>query len=577
MRNNLFNDLLYGQSIQNICISADKNNIFTTKNLANDIANNQATIGKEPFKHFLLYSENSYDFLVGLLALIGLGKNIHLPQNFTKELLIQNSSKCQAVVTDNDNIHLNHCKTIKIKISEKSPLSHPIFDFYKSAKLFLHTSGSTAAPKVIKKNISNILDEIFCLESILPSNTKQATIISTVSHQHIYGLLFKILWPTLTGRTFVIESLLFPNEIAEQVSNYKKSVIVSSPAHLTRLPELLDLSEWKDKVSLITSSGGPLPFDAAQVIKHNFGHAPLEIYGSTETGGIAHRIQKNVNAAWVPFPNLKISVSQNGTLTVDSPFIASKNALETEDLIILNPDNTFHLRGRRDRIIKIEEKRISLPEMEEKIKGQQFVQDCVIIAIPSSNASNRITLGALVEIKNKTIDEQQLKADLIDLLKSSFENIAIPKSWRFIEKIPVNQQSKKNQLELLKFFKSDCVKPDFELISHESISENEVILTCIVPKEYIYFRGHFPDFPILPGIAQIHSIVKYCKQFFAITKNPNCLANIKFKNIIFPNDSFRIKLLRNTSANTVSFTFINDDKILASGNISFPSPETDEA
>jgi hypothetical protein len=37
-----------------------------------------------------------------------------------------------------------------------------------------------------------------------------AAIVATVSHQHIYGLLFKVLWPLSTGRAIHARSIAFP-------------------------------------------------------------------------------------------------------------------------------------------------------------------------------------------------------------------------------------------------------------------------------------------------------------------------------------------------------------------------------
>ncbi len=43
------------------------------------------------------------------------------------------------------------------------------------------------------------------------------------------------------------------------------------------------------RLRAIFSSGGPLPFEVAQESKRLLGPVPIEVYGSSETGGIAWR------------------------------------------------------------------------------------------------------------------------------------------------------------------------------------------------------------------------------------------------------------------------------------------------
>ncbi|UUZ48391.1 hypothetical protein LP420_37120 [Massilia sp. B-10] len=68
------------------------------------------------------------------------------------------------------------------------------------AALVVHTSGSTGAPQAIPKRLSQMTAEVATLELLFGAAIGDADIIATVSHQHIYGLLFKVLWPLAAGR-----------------------------------------------------------------------------------------------------------------------------------------------------------------------------------------------------------------------------------------------------------------------------------------------------------------------------------------------------------------------------------------
>ncbi|MCV6071529.1 AMP-binding protein, partial [Escherichia coli] len=71
-------------------------------------------------------------------------------------------------------------------------------------------------------------------------------------------------------------------------------MLVSSPALLKRLNE----EHNPVAIRCVFSSGGPLPNQAAQHSHLLFGSLPIEVFGSTETGGIAYRQQHVASTPW---------------------------------------------------------------------------------------------------------------------------------------------------------------------------------------------------------------------------------------------------------------------------------------
>ena len=68
--------------------------------------------------------------------------------------------------------------------------------------LVLFTSGTTGTPQTIAKKLAQMSREVATLEIQFGQLLGSAAIVATVSHQHIYGLLFRVLWPLVAGRTF---------------------------------------------------------------------------------------------------------------------------------------------------------------------------------------------------------------------------------------------------------------------------------------------------------------------------------------------------------------------------------------
>ena len=244
------------------------------------------------------------------------------------------------------------------------------------AALVVHTSGTTGAAQAIPKRLAQLSNEVATLEGSFGRAIGDADVIGTVSHQHIYGLLFRVLWPLAAGRAMHAHSRNFPEELAEALALHP-CVLIASPAHLKRLPDHLDWRGATACVRAVFSSGGPLPLDIAQATARLLGQAPIEVYGSSETGGIAWR-QRSAGAdeSWLPFPRVEWRIADGdgeSLLEVRSPNLADANWLRLADRVQAHGADRFLLNGRGDRIVKIEEKRISLDAIEALLAASPLV------------------------------------------------------------------------------------------------------------------------------------------------------------------------------------------------------------
>src|SRR5207253_7393346 len=87
-------------------------------------------------------------------------------------------------------------------------------------------------------------------------------VFTTVSQQHIYGLLFCTFWALAAGHELAVERLVYPEQMAERLAG-ASCVLVSSPAHLKRLPDSVDWRGARASLRAVFSSGGPLPPESA--------------------------------------------------------------------------------------------------------------------------------------------------------------------------------------------------------------------------------------------------------------------------------------------------------------------------
>ena len=154
------------------------------------------------------------------------------------------------------------------------------------ASLVLFTSGSTGVPKEVGRRVRNLEAELTALETLWGEGLRGCRVFSTVSHRHVYGLLFRVLWPLLERRPFATFDFEYPEQLLGDAG--AGNALVSSPALLKRVGHLPPASgQWR----AIFSSGGVLAGDAVTDATRVLGVCPTQILGSTETSGVGWRSQ----------------------------------------------------------------------------------------------------------------------------------------------------------------------------------------------------------------------------------------------------------------------------------------------
>ena len=185
----------------------------------------------------------------------------------------------------------------------------------RACELCVFTSGSTGQPSAIGKRLDQLAREVEALQAAFGAQMEGVQVHGTVSHQHIYGLLFRVLWPLAAGR--LIHPRRFFHEDLVGALAGTDTVLVATPAHLKRLPEQLDWASLHGRLRAVFSSGGPLPEEAARQVRQWLGVAPTEVYGSSETGGIAWRRWDTDLPPWQPLPGVQWRID-DGCLAVAS-------------------------------------------------------------------------------------------------------------------------------------------------------------------------------------------------------------------------------------------------------------------
>jgi len=303
-------------------------------------------------------------------------------------------------------------------------------------------------PKEVGRRLVNVEAELEALESVWGSAVGAGSVYATVSHRHVYGLLFRLLWPLLTKRPFATFNFEYPEQLTGEVG--EGNTLVSSPALLKRIGHM---SAAPKRWRAVFSSGGMLPPDSAADARRVLGVAATEVLGSTETSGVAWRTAGAPTFATLP--SVEVRASSDELLEVRSPFSGYDGWQVMGDRVELRDGGRFELLGRADRVAKIEDKRVSLTEIERHLAAHRYVKE--VVAVPLDLGS-RQSIGAVVELTDlgsAALAEGgrgAVSAALKASLRGKVDAIALPRTFRYPTTIPVDSQGKRQVAQLALLF-----------------------------------------------------------------------------------------------------------------------------
>ncbi|QIW16746.1 AMP-binding protein [Pasteurellaceae bacterium RH1A] len=487
------------------------------------------------------------------------GVKVLFPPNATPESVEWVKQHAQIWVTDSDFDQPNTIQFDSLgEAIDLQKIAHlpPLVDYANQTELWLKTSGSTGEAKTIVKTAQQMWLGAEALAQALPFPAEnQITAISTVSIQHIYGLTVHIMMSLVKGWQIGRKQQFFPESMLAEVGKAQGAVVISSPAMLTRI-------DWQNTrlpqaMKGVISSGGALPEAVSQQMRDCLQAPVIEIYGSTETGPIAIRDDVHL---WQTLPKSQLGSDDNGTLWIEAVWLSGRE--QTADVVEF-AGTGFTLLGRADRIVKIGDKRTSLTAIENQLNQQAFVDDCYIAQHPEQPR-----LAAWVGLNQEGINflREKGRRALIEALKVPLaehqEKSAIPRFWRFTDKLPRNSQSKINKLEFNRICLEQVKDP---LWLREENQGDQLTAVGKVPLDLVYLKDHFASFPLVPGVIELQWIADKANQWLGKELDFARLDKLKFQKFVRPNDEFELSLKWDESKGKLTFQMKVEGEACCSG------------
>ena len=387
-----------------------------------------------------------------LLAALAGGPTLVVPHTFTPSVLdeLRHLTGFRMMVSDDPKPAPAGVRCVQPAAGSErwSPTDTPTASRIDSEWVRVFTGGSTGAPRMWTKTVRNLLYETISIVTNYDV-TPEDRLVATVSSNHIYGLLYAVLTPLVAAAAVAAQTPSFPAEIETVVRDANASILISVPTHYRALnghpfaPHSLRLA---------FSSAGMLAAEDAAAFSAQTGVSIAEIYGSTETGGIAARVRAAGQSDYRPYAGIDIKIEAE-RLKVRSDYLSPELALDeggyfmTGDCARATVGNRFELLGRADGIIKVGGRRVDLEAVRQSLKRQPGITDALAISLPvGGGRENQVV--AVVEVHPATVDLASLRLD-------ELETCARPRCIKVVEKIPVTAADKYDRKTIEALFRSE--------------------------------------------------------------------------------------------------------------------------
>lgn len=512
----------------------------------------------------VLACDDRFHFAAGLLGSWSAGRLVVLPPSTQPATLEELAAGGCLLLHDRDEEPAGHDLREWVAHPAPGPLRLPGRD---QDAVIVATSGSTGPSQRFPKTLRQLLEEVAVHGRLFHVGPAERILVTAPPH-HIYGLLFGILLPLSSGAAFLRRTALHAEAVAEAVRRHGVTHVVSVPAHLRALVDAGPLPA----VARVFSSGAPLPADTSARLAAA-GWAVTEIFGSSETGGVAWR--ERAGAPWRTFPGVQAAVGAGGRLEVDGSFLhpSQPRPFVTGDLARAVPEG-FELLGRADGVVKAGGKRVSLREIEERAAGIAGVSDAAALAQDVAGARGQ---EVWLAVAGRGVAPESLRRELARWL----DPLAMPRRIRVVDALPREENGKLTRARLLTLFEGrpapSQLDPDGETVRVDDAGREEVSLDFTIPPDLVWFEGHFPGRPVLAAVVQLQELVlRQARRRWPGLGSPRRVQRLKFKQVVTHGDRITLRLVHDAVARRVDFHLSRGRASCASGTLLFapPSAET---
>lgn len=259
-----------------------------------------------------------------------------------------------------------------------------------SRQITFATSGSTGVPTLCTHTWAGISQELDAQATLFAGRTR---VLGLVGPRHIYGFLFCALLPRWLGVPFVDIRSTAPTALASVARG--GDLVVGFPL---RWDLAAPNGNWAPDVVGATSTGPINPATVAALRAQGLARM-VEIYGSSETGGIAWRDEPS--GVLHPYPHW--SLRPDGQLERADPVEPGRTELiEPPDILAARKDG-LDVVGRRDGKVQVAGTNVSCARVAAVIAEHPDVQACAVRSMRSDEGAR---LKAFIVLTETAVEDR---------------------------------------------------------------------------------------------------------------------------------------------------------------------------
>lgn len=309
-----------------------------------------------------------------------------------------------------------------------------IYDHWKSLsykRLVFCTSGTTGEPQPNFHFYKFLEQEI---DSQLESLPKAERIISFVFPQHIYGFLFTILLPKALNCPIIAYPPFATFNILQNLDS--KDLVIGFPLFWKKL---LEVGENFPNGIQGTTSTAPCPASTIRELVTRGFKQVIEIYGSSETGGIGTR-----NDPEMPYTLLscwrKAVLEQSEELVRIDPDTGKERLFTAPDELIWKDNTYFYPKARKDSAIQVAGINVYPEKIRRIILKHPDILECAIRPMTKDKGDG---LKAFIVLKYQNHAQEELvRKEIRAWIKKYLTAAEIPRKVDFGNELPQNAMGK---------------------------------------------------------------------------------------------------------------------------------------
>lgn len=332
--------------------------------------------------------------------------------------------------------------------------------------LMLYTSGTTGTPKGVLHSEQTMFWNALNTALRLGINFQTKHLCF---HPFFHASGWNVLTlPTLRfGGTVYLRSKFEPLDILQQVEKRRVSILFGVPTMLERMTQLPEFENFDlSSLQFAIVGGEPMPLEAIKKW-HKRGVPIRQGFGLTEFGPNvfslnAEDAEKKLGSIGTPNFYLEVRVVDNnsqhcasnevGELQLRGPVcmlgywnkpeetqmaLTADGWLKTGDLVSVDSDGYFYVRGRKKEMYISGGENIFPAEVERSIRSSDFVKEAAVVGVPDPKWGE---VGAAFVVLHE--DASLRQKDVIEHSKIVLAKYKVPKHFYFVKDLPKSDSGK---------------------------------------------------------------------------------------------------------------------------------------